>query len=187
MAFTDAKLGDVTNATDPSLRSFKEMGGKIIMWHGWDDPAVSGRASVDYYNRVVRAQIGLQDYEVQFPDYVRGRQETDPFLRLFMVPGMLHCEGGPGANAFGQNLPQATPLRMDPKHDVLSALERWSEEGVPPDKIIAVKWVDDDPALGVIRTRPLCPFPQIAHYAGHGSTDEAANFVCMDESFDPRP
>ena len=181
MAFTDAKLERVLNATQPNLRAFRERGGKIIVWQGWDDPAISPHNAVQYYNDVVGAQVGLQGNDLSFPDYVRGRQATDRFFRLFMVPGMLHCGEGPGPNAFGQNLPQTTPLRMDPSHDVLSALERWVEHDIPPAKIIAVKWVDDDPALGPARTRPLCPFPQVARYLGHGSTDEAANFACVDD------
>jgi feruloyl esterase len=95
-----------------------------------------------------------------------------------MVPGMLHCGGGPGPNAFGQSLPQAQPLSNSPEHDILSALERWVEEGVAPERIVAVKYVNDSPAQGVARTRPLCAFPKVSVYRGEGSTDDAANFRC---------
>lgn len=78
--------------------------------------------------------------------------------RLFMAPGMGHCGGGQGPNTF----------------DALSALEEWVEEGRAPDQIIASRQRD-----GVVdRTRPLCPYPQLATYNGSGSTDDAANFTC---------
>ncbi len=79
-------------------------------------------------------------------------------VRLFMVPGMGHCGGGEGPNTF----------------DMLSALDQWVRSGKAPDQIPASRLKD-----GVVeRTRPLCPYPQIATYKGSGSTDDAANFVC---------
>lgn len=78
--------------------------------------------------------------------------------RLFMVPGMGHCFGGEGPTTF----------------DPISAIEQWVEHGNPPDRIIASRWT----AGKVDRTRPLCPYPQVASYKGTGSTDEAANFTC---------
>ena len=87
-----------------------------------------------------------------------GAKETDDFLRLFMAPGMQHCAGGAGPNTF----------------DALSALEQWVEHGTKPAQIIASHSTN-----GVVdRTRPLCPYPQVATYKGSGSIDEAANFVC---------
>ena len=78
--------------------------------------------------------------------------------RLFMVPGMLHCGGGDGTSSF----------------DMLSALQQWVENGKAPDRIDAARVRN-----GIIdRTRPLCPYPQVAVYTGRGSTDEAANFSC---------
>jgi len=78
--------------------------------------------------------------------------------RLFMAPGMGHCSGGEGPNTF----------------DTIDALEQWVEHGKAPDRIVASH------ATGgrVDRTRPLCPFPQVAVYAGAGSIDDAASFVC---------
>jgi feruloyl esterase len=79
-------------------------------------------------------------------------------MRLFMVPGMAHCIGGEGPNVFD-------------KMDVISA---WVEHGEAPDAIIASHLSGDQ----VDRTRPLCPYPQLAKYKGAGSIDEAKNFVC---------
>jgi feruloyl esterase len=131
------------------------------MWHGWEDPAISALSAVSYDRQVVRENEDARD-----------------FFRLFMVPGMLHCGGGPGPNAFGQSLPQAPPLSNAPEHDILSALERWVEDGIPPTRIVAVKYIGDQPALGIARTRPLCVYPRIAVYKGSGSTDDAASFEC---------
>lgn len=61
------------------------------------------------------------------------------------------------------------------------ALEQWVEKGVPPTRLVATKFVSDDKAKGVMATRPLCPFPQVAKYKGAGATSDAANFVCTAE------
>jgi hypothetical protein len=163
MIAADAKTAHNFNANESELDGFRHVNrhGKIIMWHGWEDPAISGHSAVSYYERVLRHNHDARD-----------------FFRLFMVPGMLHCGGGPGPNSFGQSLPQATPLSNSPRHDILSALEQWVEKGVAPKRIEAVKYVDDQPAQGVLRTRPLCPYPKTAVYDGRGSTDDAANFRC---------
>jgi feruloyl esterase len=87
-----------------------------------------------------------------------GAAALDDSYRLFMVPGMAHCGGGTGPNTF----------------DMVSALEQWVERGIAPDRIVASRLRDGT----VERTRPLCPYPQVAAYTGSGSTDEAANFVC---------
>jgi feruloyl esterase len=89
-----------------------------------------------------------------------GAARTADFVRLFMVPGMGHCGGGEGPNTF------------DPSNPV----ERWVERGTKPDQIIASRGAQG----GVDRTRPLCPYPQVARYKGTGSTNSAANFVCVD-------
>jgi feruloyl esterase len=165
VAFANDKAAHTFNATEADLSPFRHehRRGRIIMWHGWEDPAISGADAVDYYEQALRANPGAKQ-----------------FFRLFMVPGMLHCGGGPGPNAFGQNLGQTRGLSDSPEHDVLSALERWVEEGKPPERIVAVKYVNNDPAQGIVRTRPLCPYPQVAVYTGRGSTDEADSFRCRD-------
>jgi feruloyl esterase len=87
-----------------------------------------------------------------------GAAKVSGSYRLFMVPGMAHCSGGDGTDRF----------------DALRPLERWVEEGKAPDSITAARYADDK----VERTRPLCPYPQVAVYKGSGSTDDAANFSC---------
>jgi len=87
-----------------------------------------------------------------------GKAKINDGYRLFMVPGMGHCGGGDGTSTF----------------DMVSALDQWVVEGKAPDKIVASKVVNGAP----VRTRPLCPYPQVATYKGSGSTDDAANFRC---------
>jgi feruloyl esterase len=91
-------------------------------------------------------------------DALGGAGKVQGAYRLFMAPGMAHCGGGEGPNSF----------------DMVAALEQWVEQGRAPDRIVASHSTNG----AVDRTRPLCPYPQVAAYTGHGSTDEAANFVC---------
>jgi feruloyl esterase len=95
-----------------------------------------------------------------------------------MAPGLQHCFVGPGPNSFGQ-IPSGP--HGDAEYDASSAVERWVESGVAPQKIIATKYVNDlDPAEGVKMTRPLCPYPQVAGYDGKGNPNDAGSFVCTD-------
>jgi feruloyl esterase len=108
-----------------------------------------------------------------------GAKESKTFVRLFMVPGMQHCGGGPGPNSFGA----LSVAQGDPEHDLAAALEQWVDKGVAPEQIIATKYkVGANPASGVARTRPLCAYPKVARWSGQGSTDDAANFQCVDSA-----
>ncbi len=154
------KTARALDANDPDLGPFKKRGGKLILYHGWNDPAIPALSTVNYYDAVV-AKMGTRDAE--------------SFVRLYMVPGMQHCEGGPGADSFGQigNL-----KFQDPSHSVTAALEQWVEKGTAPGTIIASKFdgIPHDPAK---MTRPLCTYPQVAKYKGSGDTNDAANFACV--------
>ena len=155
----DDKLGRALNATDPDLRRFQERGGKLIIYHGWSDAAISPLNSIEYFHAVQTRM---------------GSGQTDGFLRLYMAPGMAHCGGGPGPDSFGQR----SVAPADPQNSISIALQRWVENGAAPQQITATKYKAADPAGGVARTRPLCPYPQVAHYKGSGNTDDAANFAC---------
>jgi feruloyl esterase len=125
------------------LLPFFSRGGKLVQYHGWSDPQISPLNSVAYYD-ALRSTLGAESLDASY--------------RLFMAPGMGHCRGGEGPNAF----------------DALGAVVGWVERGEVPNQIIA-----SHASRGVIdRTRPLCPYPQVAAYAGRGSSDDAANFVC---------
>ncbi len=174
---TDNKLAGILNSTNPDLRRLKARGGKIIMYHGWEDGAIAPLNAINYYESVVRAVAEEDGRKPDTRDRGDALRETQQFFRLFMAPGMLHCGGGPGPHAIG-GVFGASPPQIDAAHDVLSALDQWVDRHVAPDKIIATKYVDDDPGKGVAMQRPLCPYPQKAVYRGHGGTNEAANFAC---------
>ena len=176
VASGDTAMAAIINSTSPDLRDFKALGGKLIMYHGWYDARVNPRNSIDYYRSVIA--LLHHQHERDFNDKAPGpAKETDAFLRLFMAPAMTHCSGGTGPNAFGGLGHPAVP--DDASHNVLIAVERWVEQGIAPARIIATKYVNDSPAQGVQRTRPLCAYPQLAQYTGHGSIDDAASFVCV--------
>lgn len=158
----DKKMAAILNAIDPDLRLFRKRGGKLIMYHGWSDAAISPVNSINYYESVV-AEMG---------------SGIGDFMRLFMAPGLQHCFMGPGPNSFGQG---SLGPQGDPDHDIFSAVERWVERGIAPEKIIATKYLNDaDPGQGIEMTRPLCPYPKVAAYNGINSANDAASFACTD-------
>jgi feruloyl esterase len=141
------KLGNNTiNAVNPEkLKALFARGGKVLLYHGWEDPAISPLISVDLYNKAVAANGGL------------GKTYND--IRLFLVPGMPHCQGGYGPNAF----------------DRVDVVADWVEKGIAPDQIVATHSTGGQ----VDRSMPLCPYPQIAKYKGSGGIDKAENFTCV--------
>jgi feruloyl esterase len=104
-----------------------------------------------------------------------GQERARDSVRLFMVPGMEHCGGGPGPNQFG-DFPDG---KRDPDTNLATSLQRWVEQGIAPERIIATKRRhDDNPNSEVVRSRPLCAWPLVAHYRGQGNTDTASSFDC---------
>jgi feruloyl esterase len=164
MPATNAKIAKTFNAVAPDLSAFLALNpdGKIIFWHGWEDAAIPAESTINYFEEVQAENA-----------------DAENFTRLFLAPGMAHCRAGPGPNAFGQGLSPLPPLSHAPEHDILSALANWVENGVAPEKIIAVKYREDDPSKGIERTRPLCSYPLVARYDGEDGTDEAENFTCV--------
>jgi feruloyl esterase len=142
------KFSSTFDAVNPDLRKFKEHGGKLIEYHGWEDPAIPPRDSIAYFDSV---QLKMGD--------------TSKFYRLFMAPGMLHCAGGRGPNP------------VDPP--AFTAVVNWVEKGIAPDRLIVTKRVGNLPNASIERTRPLCPYPQIAQWSGSGDWNKAENFSCM--------
>jgi feruloyl esterase len=130
------------NSTD--LSAFKNRGGKLIVVHGVSDPTFSMNDTINWWTDVNRLNNGA----------------ADQFVRLFAVPGMNHCAGGPATDQF----------------DAFTALVNWVEKAMAPDRIAATAG-NATPWPG--RTRPLCPFPKQSRYKGTGSIEDATNFVCV--------
>ena len=169
MVKVDATLGPILNdATKGDMSRFRERGGKLVIFQGWADPIVGPPQTVALYNGLAK-KFG-------------GDQETQKFARLFMVPGVGHCGGGDGPNAFNSaSLGSPNPPAIDASDDVFAALIHWVEDGVAPAQVIATKYTDDKPESGIATQRPLCAYPQKAWYKGEGNTNDAGNFVCSAE------
>jgi feruloyl esterase len=105
---------------------------------------------------ILQPLMGVHYYEQAT---AKNGADTPQFFRLFMVPGMSHCAGGIGPD----------------RNDAVTAVIDWVEKGKAPDSIVASRVVNNQ----VVRSRPLCPYPQVARYSGKGSIDEAANFRCV--------
>jgi feruloyl esterase len=143
-ALAEKAVRNSLDAADPNLKPFVERGGKLIMYHGWSDPGIPPMNTVDYYKKAA--------------NLLGGETKAGQSIRLFMIPGMNHCQGGSGTDKFNG----------------IAALSEWVESGKAPGRIPA----SHQTAGKVDRTRPLCPYPQTAVYKGTGSTDEAGNFTC---------
>jgi feruloyl esterase len=153
------------NAVMPELRAdrtaigpFLRRGSKAIIYQGWQDPSTNAGPTLRYYAALAAANGGLA--------------RLDDAVRLFMVPGMYHCGGGPGADRFGGS--GHVPPSTDPGRDVLWSLVNWVERGRVPDRIVATKMDGERPAF----TRLLCPFPLSARYDGKGPQQSAASYTC---------
>jgi feruloyl esterase len=131
-------------ADSTDLSKFRQRGSKLVIVHGVSDPVFSILDTVEWWNQVNASNGG----------------RAAEFVRMFAVPGMNHCAGGPSTDQF----------------DAFGALVNWVEKGVAPDRIVATARMST-PWPG--RTRPLCPYPKVAHYKGAGSIEDAENFVCQ--------
>ena len=150
-----------------NLAPFAFRGGKMIIYDSVNDGIFSGVDLVNWYNAMNRGQFG----------------QAQDFARLFLVPNMAHCGGGPATSDFAAN--------------TLSAITDWVENGAAPAQIVAANHSSSSPftaggadphhlfAPGVTTNfpangaRPICPYPRQTRYKGSGATNEAANFTCV--------
>lgn len=151
VAIADKVDNGILTAINPNVKEFFAQGGKLFLYHGWNDGGIAPQNSINYYNSVVAAMGGVD--------------KVQDSMRLFMAPGMDHCYGGDGPFDF----------------DTVAALEQWVEKGKAPDRIVAAHLPEGSASNKPDRTRPLCPYPQVAKYKESGSTDDASNFVCAKE------
>jgi len=148
------KLGPSVNALNPDLSAFQSRGHKLIVYHGWADWLVPPGEAINYREAVLarrQRDAGAKATRASV------QKETGGFYRLFMIPGMAHCAGGPGLTGFSG----------------MDSLVKWVESGVAPDSVV----VAGKPG-GVAVRRPVCPYPQVSRYKGSGETTDAGSFVC---------
>lgn len=129
---------DHVHQQNPDISAFTSRGGKLLLWHGFNDPGPSPLSTIEYFDAVNAKVPAAKDT-----------------VRLFLLPGVLHCRGGAGPDRF----------------DALTALENWVEKGIAPASMLATK--ANSPV-----SRPLCPYPQLPRYTGSGDTNDAASYVC---------
>lgn len=165
-AMDDALAAEV-NAMDPDLSRFAARGGKLIIYHGWEDGLITATDSLDYFQRVKA-----------------NGKDKEAFARLFLVPGVQHCAGGEGPSLFGQVVEIGPNPDATPENDILLALDRWSETGVAPDTItgtvgasFAKILAGDFSGTG---SRPICAFPKVARYKGKGDPMDPSSFDCAE-------
>lgn len=169
-----ARLSPVFDAVDPNLERFATGGGRMIMVMGWLDPVGAPMEAVHYYNQAEALGRGETVAE--------RRADTQRHLRLYMVPGMGHSAGGPGATHFSTSTRDSVPPVLDARHDVARALYAWVEQGKAPEDLIATRYVGDGAGFApgkapIAFQRPVCVYPKRPVYRG-GPTDAAASFAC---------
>ena len=130
------------NATDTDLSGFRTAGGKLILWTGWSDSAIPASGTIAYYEGVTA-----------------GDEDAEDYTRLFMLPGVLHCAGGPGPDFV----------------DWIAAIQSWVEEDEAPERLVATKFGES----GVEMQRPVCPWPAHAAYNGAGDPKREDSFECV--------
>jgi len=181
------QFGTVIGTDNADLTAFRDRGGKAIVWHGWADQLISAHGTIDYYERVVDEMGGLED--------------AQEFIRLFMAPGVGHCAGGYGPQPSGQVEALIEWVEQGRPPEMLTATLRanggraggapggragggapgGAPGGPPAGARGAPGGAPAAAPAAVIRTRPLCPYPELAAYRGRGSTDEVGNFTCRED------
>jgi hypothetical protein len=157
LAKTDAAIGPVINSDNPDLRAFAARGGKLILFQGWADAAITPWGTIQYYQDIERTM---------------GADQAHRFVRLFLAPGMMHCAGGPGPNSFDAVAAVAQWREKNQAPESIIAARYANPVAV----------MTGAPKGDPLSTRPLCAYPKVAHWTGKGSADEAKNYECRSAS-----
>ena len=137
--------------------------GKLLIFHGQQDQQITSFSTERFYNHLASGR------EVD-------SSPIDDFLRYFRISGMFHCNSGPGAWMIGQS--GSGSIGFDPESNILAALVRWVEEGIPPDTILGTKYVNDSEVNGVERSRRHCRYPYRNTYIG-GNPSLPQSWECI--------
>ena len=183
-----AVLSPVTAAPSPDIRRFTSRGGKLIQMAGWNDSVVPPDGSVDYFfaltqwerlqnlpSREVDKQIEKLTPQLVAAHANAFGHQVQQYHRLFMLPATGHCGGSTGPSSVGGGMPEPPKAYRDADHHAVSAVIKWVESGVAPDKIVATKF---DAAGNLMLSRPVCAYPAEAAYNGSGDINDATNFSC---------
>jgi len=185
-----AALTPITAAPSPDLTAFKNHGGKLIQFAGWNDSVVPPDGSVNYYHSLalfeklhtlpsatVDALVNnLSPQDVAVTAQFLG-DRVRQYHRLFLLPAVAHCGGSTGPSSIGGGMPEPPAAFRDADHHVVSAVIKWVEQGVAPERIIATRFSGNTLTL----SRPLCPYPAQAVYNGSGDVNVASNFACVQQ------
>jgi feruloyl esterase len=158
----DSRLATTLNANVADLSAFRQRGGRLMIYTGLADPAVPADEVVHYYERVT--------------DTASGLTAARSFARLFLVPGMGHCFGGPGMTDIGQ--PFTAGASVDPANDALSALVAWAEGSAAPDRLLATRAAAEG-ARSPAGQQPVCAYPALPQFTG-GDPAAPGSFACTD-------
>ncbi len=156
LRYTEPAMSFMTPPNPTDLRELRNRGGRIMVFHGVADAVFSVDTATNWFRAL---------------DAAHGGTAAD-FARVFRVPGMAHCAGGPATDQF----------------DMLTPLVQWVEQGVAPSRVLASARGPGNPGganaevpgtWAADRSRPLCPYPQVARYRGTGNVEDAASFACQ--------
>ncbi|KAF2275753.1 putative feruloyl esterase B-1 [Westerdykella ornata] len=149
---------------ETDISKFRKRGGKVLHWHGQVDELLPIGTSDRYYDLVAQTLKASPN-------------ELDSFYRYFRISGMNHCAGGPGGWAIGQAW--GTSASDHPNDNVLLSIVDWVEKGKAPGFIRGTKWLNDDPAQGVVFTRKHCKYPDVNRYFGTGNGTDEDGWRCV--------
>ena len=187
---TKAALSPITAAPSPDLTAFKNHGGKLIQFAGWNDSVVPPDGSVNYYHSLTLFEkmhslpgVAIDQLTNSLtPQMVASTaaalgDRVRQYHRLFMLPSVAHCGGSTGPSSIGGGMPEPPAAFRDADHHVVSAVMKWVEQGVAPERIIATRFSGSN----LVLSRPICPWPAQAVYNGSGNVNDAANFNCVQQ------